>query len=108
MLLIFKKCIRGGICHAVHRYAKANNEYINDYDPNTESSYFIYWGVNNLYQQVMQQKLPVDDFRWKKKKSKFTQKFMQSYDDESGKGYILLMLVIPSVYKRYTVIFIFA
>ena len=56
----------------------------------------------------MQQKLPVGDFRWKKKKSKFTQKFIQSYDDESGKGYILLMLVIPSVYKRYTVIFIFA
>lgn len=42
MLLIFKKCIRGGICHAVHRYAKANNEYINDYGPNTESSYLIY------------------------------------------------------------------
>ena len=26
--------IRGGICHAVHRYAKANNEYMKNYDEN--------------------------------------------------------------------------
>ena len=26
--------IRDGICHAVHRYAKANNEYMEDYDEN--------------------------------------------------------------------------
>ena len=24
--------IRGGICHAVHRYAKASNRYMKDYD----------------------------------------------------------------------------
>ena len=27
MLLMVEKGIRGGICHARHRYAKANNEY---------------------------------------------------------------------------------
>ena len=27
-----KKGIRGGICHAIHRCAKANKEYMNDYD----------------------------------------------------------------------------
>ena len=32
MLLIVEKGISGGICHAVHRYAKANNKYMNDYD----------------------------------------------------------------------------
>ena len=26
--------IRDGICHAVHRYPKANNEYMKDYDEN--------------------------------------------------------------------------
>ena len=26
MLLIAEKGIRGGICHAIHRYAKANNK----------------------------------------------------------------------------------
>ena len=28
MLLMVEKGIRGGICHAIHRYAKANNKYI--------------------------------------------------------------------------------
>ena len=32
MLLMIEEGIRGGICHAVHRYAKANNEYMKDYD----------------------------------------------------------------------------
>ena len=33
-----KKGIRGGICNAIHRYAKANNKYMRDYDKNKESS----------------------------------------------------------------------
>ena len=28
MLLMVGKGIRGGICHAIHRYAKGNNKYI--------------------------------------------------------------------------------
>ena len=28
MLLVVEKDIRGGICHAIHRYAKVNNTYI--------------------------------------------------------------------------------
>ena len=34
MLLMVEKDIRGGICHAIHRYAKANNRYMKDYDEN--------------------------------------------------------------------------
>ena len=28
MLLMNEKGIRGGICHAIHRYAKVNNKYM--------------------------------------------------------------------------------
>ena len=38
MLLMVKKGIRGGICHAIHRYAKAHNKYMKDFDKNKESS----------------------------------------------------------------------
>ena len=49
MLSMAEKGIRGGLCHATHRYAKANNKYIKDYDKIKESSYLNYWDVNNLY-----------------------------------------------------------
>lgn len=41
MQLKVVKNIRGRMCHAIHRYAKANNKYIKDYDPNKESSYLM-------------------------------------------------------------------
>ena len=31
------KSIRGGICHSVYLYAKANNKYLKDYDRNKKS-----------------------------------------------------------------------
>ena len=37
-----KKGIKGIMCHAIHRYAKANNKYMKDQDPSTESSFPIY------------------------------------------------------------------
>ena len=49
MLLIIEKGIGGGMCHATHRYAKANNKYMKSYDKNIQSSYLIYLDANNLY-----------------------------------------------------------
>ena len=48
MLLVMEKSIREGICHAIHRHAKANNKYIKDYEKNKELSYLKYWEVNNF------------------------------------------------------------
>ena len=49
MLMMVEKRIRGGICHAIHRYEKANNKYMKNFDKNTESLYLIYLDANNLY-----------------------------------------------------------
>ena len=49
MLLMVEKGIRGGIRHAIPRYAKANSKYIKGYDKNKESSYLKYWDVHNLH-----------------------------------------------------------
>ena len=67
MLLMVEKGTRGGIWHAIHRYAKANNIYMKNYDENIESSYLMYLIANNLYGWAMSQKLSISGFRWIKK-----------------------------------------
>ena len=89
MLLMVEEGIRGGMCHAIHRYAKANNKYMKNYDEKEESSYIQYLDANNLYGWTMSQKLPVSGFKWKKYISKFTEEFIKNYDENSDKGYIL-------------------
>ena len=39
MLVMLEKGLRGGICHSIYWYAKANNKYMKTYDKNKESSY---------------------------------------------------------------------
>ena len=46
MLLMVEEEIRGGIFHSIHRYAKANNKYMKNYDNNEESSYIQYLDAN--------------------------------------------------------------
>ena len=82
--------IRGGICHAVHRYAKANNEYMKNYDKSKESSYIQYLDANNLYGAAMYEKLLINGFKWVNDISRIDNKFVKSYDkNNSDKGYIL-------------------
>ena len=89
MLLMVEEGIRGGICHAIHRYAKANNKYIKDYYENKESSYIQYLNVNNLYSWAMRQKLPVNGFKWIENTSEINEEFVKNYDENNDKGYIL-------------------
>ena len=86
---MFEKGIRGGICNTIHRYSKANNKYMKDYDKNKESSYLKYWNVNNLYGWALLQKLPVNKFEWIEETSQFDKDFIKSYNEESDKGYFL-------------------
>ena len=42
MLLMIEERIRGGLCQSVHRYTKANNKYMKNYDKSIEPSYLMY------------------------------------------------------------------
>ena len=68
MLFMVENGIRGGICQATHRYAKANNEYMKNYDKNIESSYLVFSDTNNLHGWAMSQRLPTNGFKWVEKK----------------------------------------
>ena len=73
-----EKGIKGGICHAIHRYAKANSKYMKDYDKNKETSYLNHWDVNNIYGRAMSQKLQVNNSEWIEETSQFNEDFIKN------------------------------
>ena len=81
MLLMIEKGIRGGICSAIHRYGKASNKYVKNYDKNIESSHLVHLDAKMLYGRGMSKNLLVNVFKWAKNEN-----FIKHYDD---KGYIL-------------------
>ena len=89
MLLMVEKRIKGGICHAMHRYAKSNNKYMKDYNKDEEESFLEYLDANNLHGWAMSEPLPVDGFDWIRNLSKIDEDFIKNYDKDSDKGYIL-------------------
>ena len=89
MLLMVEEGIRGGICHSIHRYTKANNKYMKDYNKNIESSYIQNLDTNNLYSWAMSQKLPRNNFKWVEDTSIIDEEFIKNYNENSYKGYIL-------------------
>ena len=91
MLLMIEEGIRGGICHAVHRYAKANNRHMKDYDESKESSHIQYLDANNLYGAAMSEKLPINGFKWVNDISGINKKFVKIYDKK---------IVIKVIYLR--------
>ena len=104
MLLMVEEGIRGGICHPIHRYAKANNKYMKNYNNNEESSYIQYLDAYNLYGWAMSKKLPVNGFKWidnnetaeassleRSAKHVINEDFIKNYDENNDKGYIFEM-----------------
>ena len=81
--------IRGGICHSIQRYAKANNKYMKSYDESKESSYIQYLDANNLYGWAMSPILPVNDFKWLEDTSEINEKIIKNYDENNDKDIIL-------------------
>ena len=65
MYRIIQPNIRGGICNASVRSARANNMLIRSlYDPRQPTSYITEVDVNNLYGWAMSQEMPDGDFEW--------------------------------------------
>jgi hypothetical protein len=58
MHLFIEEGMRGGISMITHRYAKANNPYIEGHDPDQETNYIMYLDANNRYGWAMSQHLP--------------------------------------------------
>ena len=96
MLLMVEEGKRGGICHSIHQYAKANNKYMKNYNNNEESSYIQYLDANNLYGWAMSKKLPVNGFRWldSDKINEINEEFIKNYNENDNIGYIFEMDVI--------------
>ena len=68
------------------RYAKANNKYMNDYDPKKQSTFISYLDMNNLYGWAMSEYLPYEGFKWLKNVDKFD---VMSINEKSPIGYFL-------------------
>ena len=81
--LFFENSIRGGISTVSHRYAKANNIYLPDYDP---SQFLIYLDANNLYGSALSEPLPVGNFCFLDNPENFD---VDAVDCDGAKGYVL-------------------
>ena len=82
---------------------------MNDYDKNIESSYLMFWDGNNLYGWEMSQKILINSFKLVKKLSKFNERLIKNYNENSDRGYFLevgvsiqkLYLVLMRIYHFY-------
>ena len=64
MLMMVERGIRGGVSMISTRYGKANNPYMNNYDPDQPTKYISYLDANNLYGWAMSKPLPTHGFKW--------------------------------------------
>ena len=89
MLLMVENGLRGGMCQAIHRHAKANNDYMKNYNEDIISTYLMYLDANNLYGWAMSQKLTVNGFKWVKNLSQFNESLIRNYHENSDTGFFL-------------------
>ena len=86
MHLFFEKQIRGEVPTAFHRFAKANNKFMKDFDPSKPSTFIGYFDANSLYPTAMCKPLPLRDFEW------MNEKELQNWETilkTDGKGCVL-------------------
>ena len=84
--LFFEKGLRRGLSYIAKRYAKANNKYMNDYDPKKPSKLITYLDMNNLHGWAMSEYLPYGESKWLKIVDEFD---VNSVSEKSPIGYFL-------------------
>ncbi|XP_031332414.1 uncharacterized protein LOC116162827 [Photinus pyralis] len=88
-VMFIEKGIRGGITQCSTRYAKANNKYMkDDYRPDLESIYLMYFDVNSLYGATMCEFLPYGEFSFVDDDA-FETLDILNHPDDAEIGYIL-------------------
>ena len=100
MLQMVQQGMRGGMSMISTRYAKANNKYMTNYNPNEASSYITYLDANNLYGWAMSQYLPIGEYRWCSED--FTAERIAQLTDTDNVGYIFEVdLDVPAALHDY-------
>ena len=67
-----------------NRHSKANNKYLNSYDPKQESQHIIYLEANNVYGHAVSKFLPTSGIKWIDPNG-FD---LNRYASNSSKGYV--------------------
>ena len=99
MYLFTMEGIRGGLSMVSKRYANANNEDTQNYDPTERKRYIIDLDCNNLYGKAMSDYLPYMDFEWN---TIISLKNILDTSDTSERGYIVeCTLFYPSFLHDY-------
>jgi hypothetical protein len=88
MHLFIEKGIRGGIASINHRFSKANNAYLQNYDADKPSKYIIDLDANNLYGWAMSQHLPTGKFKWLSE-DQISKLDVVNVPNDNAEGYIL-------------------
>ena len=91
MYLKVEDSIRGGISMITHKYAKANNKYMVDYNKSKPSNYIIYLDANNLYGWSMSQPLPYGNYQYDTEINKYTPEYIMNMADRSSDGAFLVV-----------------
>ena len=74
------------------------------------SSFFMYLDANNLYGWAMSQKLPINGFKWVEDLSRFDERFIKGYNENSDAGYFLeadveypkkIYLIVTKIFHIY-------
>ena len=84
--LFIEKGLRGRISYIAKRYAKANNKYMDDYDPKKPSTFISYLDMNNSYGWTMIEYVPYEEFEWLKNVDEFD---VMSISENVPIGYFL-------------------